>query len=285
LQELSSIILNVDEKSRRISVKDPKGFEKILVVEDDKLLRIAKLFKNKKAKITYGDKGPYGVLKEIKGDLDINIHGLPKSIENEIESLGIIYRKEEEKVLPDIDLFFIPTSGDDLLFLIGIIVAIIILAALYFLVISPLLLIISSIFTLGEAWKMRRSTKFTLKIDSANETLSRRLEQLLSITIRNKAAMSIIPEGLVSGTYIQYAKQLRKIFKLFRYGFRIQIIVVYIGIILAAIIYYYHIPITTEIKMLAFILGGIFLAGLFLVTIAGHMRRSMNIPLIGTTIN
>ncbi len=42
MQELSSIILNVDEKSRRISVKGPKGFEKILVVEDGKLLRIAK---------------------------------------------------------------------------------------------------------------------------------------------------------------------------------------------------------------------------------------------------
>ncbi|MEX2702441.1 MAG: hypothetical protein Q6368_005185 [Candidatus Baldrarchaeota archaeon] len=92
MQELSSIILNVDEKGRRISVKDPKGFEKVLVVEDDKLLRIAKLFRNKKVKITYEDKGPYGVLKDIKGNLDISIQGLPKSIEDEIESLGIIYR-------------------------------------------------------------------------------------------------------------------------------------------------------------------------------------------------
>lgn len=86
MQELSTVILNVDEKSRRIFVKAPKDFRKMLVVEDDKLLQIAKLFKNKKAKITYDDKGPYGVLKEIKGTLDISIQGLAKNIENEIES-------------------------------------------------------------------------------------------------------------------------------------------------------------------------------------------------------
>jgi len=285
LQELSTVILDVDEKSRRVFVKASKDFKKILVVEDDKLLQIAKLFKNKKAKIIYDDKGPYGVLKGIKGTLDISIQGLAKNIENEIESFEIIYKKEEGTFLPDIDLFFVPSSADDLLFLIGIIIAIIVLAALYFLVISPLLLIISSIFTLGEAWKMRRSTKFTLKINSADEALPRNLEQLFSIIIRNKATMSIVPEGLISRPYIQYAKRLHKIFKLFRYGFRIQIITVYIGIIFATIIYLYNIPITPEIKVLAFILGGIFLVGLFLVTIAGHMRRIMSVPLVSTSIS
>ncbi len=271
----SVMIKDVDPVSRKITVI-MNGNEKTLIAGDEDVLKIADIFRNRKATIVYEEKGGSPILKIVRGELKVELLGLSKDAESEV-----VLFDEGSKPLSSIgyiDISFIDIWGESLLYLLAVILLVAILITIYFVIIYPLILIISSILTLGETWRMRRVTKITMSVDSSNKVSIENIKKLLSIAVKNKASISINPRRMLPRNLSEYLDRTNKIFRLFRLGFMIQVVIIYTGIILAGMIYFLKMPITQEVKYLAIGLGVIFLVGLFLTVVAGHMRRVLRVP-------
>jgi len=268
----SAIIRDVDPVNRKVVVMINNS-QKTLIVEDNNVLKIADIFRNRGATIVYEERGGTLFLRVIRGELEVKLLGLSKDTEREVILLDKGSGSSSSTGFMDIPL--IDIGGEGLIYFLAIILLVIILIAIYFVVVYPLILIISSIFTLGETWKMRRVTKIVMDIDSSSETAVKNVEKLISIAVKNKAAISINPRRTTPKHVSEYIDYTNRIFKLFTAGFVLQAIIIYTSIIVASIIYFLKTPITEGIKYLAMSFGIIYLVGLFLTVLAGYMRRGL----------
>jgi len=247
-------------------------------VLDDELWDTVK-YLSREMTIDYEDSEPIPIAKRIKADIPLTIYGVNKKLRRELSESGKFFRYTYKQFSFLEVLGHMPPSGSELdIIVVGIILAIVLFLAIYYIILIPLLIIVLSVFTFGEAWTMMRRTIFLMPVDTSDETLCNKIVNVVRTVLLEKSAIEGIPEKCIPQDIKAYMKTLLSIHKSFWKGMALQATaIILFGILigiqkytgwLSSTIYFY-----SEIS-----LGVLFLIGFFISVISGLRRKLTEVP-------
>jgi len=286
MKVVSGKLVKIDDSKKIVEFEISRNGEKKtekFYVEDAELLNIIKKFAEIDH-LVYEERDPYPVIKSVKGKISLVVHGAHKSLREKLKSFGELksYLSNSIRGLDMADLPIIG-FGDDLFGVIIVIIFIVllplILAAIYYLLIVPLLIMILTIFTLGEAYYMMWRKILVVDFDTNSEESIRKIKELALNVGLSKGALENLPDRYLPRDLTEYLKSLLRIYKLFWNGIVVQTIaIILFGLIFAINRYMGILPHDLYFN-LEIGLALIFLAGFVISIIASYLRRFTEIPL------
>ncbi|MGQ4892254.1 MAG: hypothetical protein ACP6IP_07165 [Candidatus Njordarchaeia archaeon] len=267
-------------ESNTLKISPP--MDKPISVGNDKLRKLIEKLKNRKAVLILEDTGLKYEVIGVKSELEITVRGFKKI--SELEKNPVFLREEDSHGFLHIDLSGFAdigavASGDVLFYVLWIIMLLVVslllvdlIAIFLYAVVYPTVLIISSIFTLGEAWRMRGKRKLAIRVDTSDENFLENLEKLVRLVIENKGSVDpvipIINEDLLSKAY-----RMKRIYSLYSNGLNAQSLALFTGMIFGVIWFINRDIISGYLFWILEILGVIYLTGLALTIVAAIERR------------
>lgn len=264
-----------------ISTNDEKEVKE-LYVEDAKLMDIIGEFVSIES-VEYEEGDPHPILKSVKGKISFIIYGAHKGLREKLRKYGELksYLPQTLQGYSPSDFPAIGSVDDPLGFIIVVILVILfplILAALYYLLIVPLLIMVLTVFTLGEAFYMMWRKVLVIDFDTGSEESIRNLEEIALNVGLSKGAIEKLPRQYLPKNLTEYLEKLLRIHKLFWRGIVIQTIAIIIFAVILAVNRYLS-PVPKEIYFqIEIVLAIFFLVGFSISMLAGYLRRFTEVP-------
>ncbi len=282
MERLKGSIIRRNSKEKLITITyiNPEGKQKNLKlkIQSPELWEIAKNC-NRDIEIEYEEAAPYPVVKRIIGKMSFVIYGFNSRIKEALKDMGVFspYTREVllESIVPAASL-----TGSELdIIILAIILALLVMFSIYYFLIIPILILILSIFTLGEAIRMVKRKRFTIDIDSSDDQLCRKIREIVRIVLLNKGVVDKVIKTCMTPEYEKYLNEFKSIHIRFWRGMSLQgLAIILLGILYGLTKIYKLIPgdifYFTEI-----IFAIIFAIGFLLSMWSGLSRRFTETPL------
>jgi len=228
--------------------------------------------------IEYEEAEPYPIVKRMKANIPAIIYGVTGDLKEKLKDKGGFMRFTYKRLSVLAYAFQFVTFSDLDLIIYGIVIGILLLLVIYYIIIIPLLVLILSIFTLGEAWTMMRRSVFLMPADTADETLCRKVQKVIEIILRSKSGIEGIPEKCIPDEIRSHVKNFLNVHKMFWRGIGLQALaIILFGILLGLTKFTNWVP--HDIYFYSEIaLGVFFIIGFFLSIFGGLRRKFMEVP-------
>lgn len=280
MPELLGRITHIDEENKLVTLsylKDKKGFSKKFTVISDDIWELTRN-SSQEIRIVYEEAEPYPVIKRAIGKMSFLIYGFNKEIQRDVSSKGKLSPYTRDLLSIAAAPLAIPSYSELDIILLGIVLAILLIFALYYFLIIPLLILILSIFTMGEAIKMLKRKILTIEYDSEDKLLCNKIRGIILTILKNKGSVNRGPKHCLSPDLRNYINFFRNIYKVFWTGMSLQgLSIILIGILYGLTKYLGWIP--EEIfYYLEVVFAIIFAAGFFLSIWSGLRRKFTEVP-------
>ncbi len=276
--EESLFIKSFDKKAGVLKTSPSLG--KKIVVRDNELKKLMDLLVGKKVTLYLEDTGLDFEVKGFKGEIPLTVRGIKN--EKLFDKHDIVTKVENVSPfsgLEFIDIGYIDFSGGDVIGLVLLAISLFIVIfftyIFMYIVLYPIVLLISSVFTLGEAWKMRRKKKVYVLLDTNNPNALRELKELVSNVINEKGSVEEIPTEILEKPNRNILSKLRKIYKVYNAGVNSQIASLFFASIVIAIWIFKKELIQPALFYIEIILATLYLIGLALTVYSGYSRRKI----------
>ncbi len=276
--EESLFIKSFDKKAGVLKTSPSLG--KKIVVRDNELKKLMDLLVGKKVTLYLEDTGLDFEVKGFKGEIPLTVRGIKN--EKLFDKHDIVTKVENVSPfsgLEFIDIGYIDFSGGDVIGLVLLAISLFIVIfftyIFMYIVLYPIVLLISSVFTLGEAWKMRRKKKVYVLLDTNNPNALRELKELVSNVINEKGSVEEIPTEILEKPNRNILSKLRKIYKVYNAGVNSQIVSLFFASIVIAIWIFKKELIQPALFYIEIILATLYLIGLALTVYSGYSRRKI----------
>ncbi len=276
--EESLFIKSFDKKEGVLKTSPSLG--KKIIVRDNELKKLMDLLVGKKVTLYLEDTGLDFEVKGFKGEIPLTVRGIKN--EKLFDKHDIVTKVENVSPfsgLEFIDIGYIDFSGGDVIGLVLLAISLFIVIfftyIFMYIVLYPIVLLISSVFTLGEAWKMRRKKKVYVLLDTNNPNALRELKELVSNVINEKGSVEEIPTEILEKPNRNILSKLRKIYKVYNAGVNSQIASLFFASIVIAIWIFKKELIQPALFYIEIILATLYLIGLALTVYSGYSRRKI----------
>jgi len=275
-------IVSRNEKKKIVTIsfinKEGKLKKKDFTVASEELWELMKGCSNA-VTIEYKEAEPYPVINRVISKLNFVIYGFNSKIGEMLKDKGSFSAYTKDALaLSAIPAMFL--SGSELdIFILAILIALLVIFSIYYFLLIPILILILSIFTMGEAIRMLRRKIFTIDIDSSDQELCKKIREIVKVILLNKGALTTKPERCLTQEYRKYIEYFKGIYEKFWTGMALQ----GLGIIMLGILY----GVTKFFKLipgdiffyLEIVFAIIFAVGFLLSVWAGLSRKFSEVPL------
>ncbi len=276
--EESLFIINFDKRWGVIKTSPSLG--KNVVVKDNELRKLMSLLVGRKVTLYLDDTGLNFEVKGFKGEISLTVRGIKN--EDLFKRHSIVTKVENVRSISGLefaDIGFVDFGGGDAfgLVMLAIFLFIVIFFTYIFMyiILYPLVLLISSIFTLGEAWRMGRKTKIHVLLDTNNPKTLKEFKKLVSSVLIEKGSIDEVPIEVLEKPHSNLLNKLRKIYKVYNTGVNSQVASLFFASIAIALWVFKKELIQPVLFYVEVGLAVLYLVGLALTIYSGFSKRKI----------